>query len=110
MGLFRCGMALPAFLLYYFVSVVYGYAASVNGTGNDTVSFQVTLTWADSQPAGISRKMILANGQSPAPPFQLKQGDNVEFLVTNEMPFSTTVHFHGEDSDEYISICELIVC
>ncbi|KAL3447014.1 multicopper oxidase-domain-containing protein [Aspergillus insuetus] len=88
-------MALPAFLLYYFVSVVYGYAAGFNGTGNDTVSFQVTLTWADSQPAGISRKMILANGQSPAPPFQLKQGDNVEFLVTNEMPFSTTVHFHG---------------
>ncbi|KAL4913503.1 multicopper oxidase-domain-containing protein [Aspergillus aurantiobrunneus] len=93
MGLFRRGLALSALLLS-FVSFVYGYGEHVKATGN-TVPFQVTLTWDDWQPAGISRKMILANGQFPAPSLELKQGDDVEFLVVNEMPFSTTVHFHG---------------
>ncbi|KAL2871877.1 multicopper oxidase [Aspergillus lucknowensis] len=94
MGLIRPVLAgLPALLLCL-VSFVSGYGEHVKGSGN-TVSFQVTLTWADWQPAGISRKMILANGQFPAPPLELEQGDDVEFLVINELPFSTAVHFHG---------------
>ncbi|KAL4785873.1 multicopper oxidase-domain-containing protein [Aspergillus varians] len=92
MGLSRCGLV-PALLLY-FVSFVYGYGENVAATG-DIVSFQVTLTWDDWHPAGIPRKMILANGQFPPPSLKLKQGDDVEFLVINELPFSTTVHFHG---------------
>ncbi|KAL3481987.1 multicopper oxidase-domain-containing protein [Aspergillus californicus] len=94
----RRGLALPALLLSL-VSFVYGYGESVKATGH-TVSFQVTLTWKDWQPAGISRKMILANDQFPAPPLSLKQGDDVEFLVINEMPFSTTIHFHGIEQFE----------
>ncbi|TQB68518.1 hypothetical protein MPDQ_003342 [Monascus purpureus] len=39
--------------------------------------------------------MILTNGQFPAPTLRLKQGDDVEVLVNNSLPFSTTVHFHG---------------
>ncbi|KAL2822316.1 multicopper oxidase-domain-containing protein [Aspergillus cavernicola] len=94
----RRGLALPILLLSM-ISFVYGYGESIKATGN-TVSFQITLTWEDSRPAGIARKMILANDQFPAPPLNLKQGDDVEFLVINELPFSTTVHFHGIEQYE----------
>ncbi|KAL4941374.1 hypothetical protein BDV06DRAFT_229759 [Aspergillus oleicola] len=93
MSFFRCGLVLSAFLLH-FVPFTHGYGESVKATGT-TVSFQVNLTWEDWQPAGISRKMILSNSQFPAPSLNLKQGDDVEFLVNNDMPFSTTIHFHG---------------
>ena len=60
-----------------------------------TVKFNVTLTWEDYAPVGIPRKMILTNGQSPGPTLELAQGDTVEFLVDNQLPFDTTIHFHG---------------
>ncbi|OOF95490.1 multicopper oxidase [Aspergillus carbonarius ITEM 5010] len=59
------------------------------------VKFQIDLTWDDVEVAGALRKAILSNGQLPGPALWLKQGDDVEFLVNNSMPFSTTVHFHG---------------
>ncbi|KAL4995288.1 Cupredoxin [Aspergillus recurvatus] len=93
MGFLRRGLTLPALLLSFVLSA-YAFDASVKATG-ETVSFQVNLTWDDYRPAGIPRKMIMANGQFPAPALRLKQGDDVEFLVNNEMPFPTTVHFHG---------------
>ncbi|KAL5338491.1 multicopper oxidase-domain-containing protein [Aspergillus crustosus] len=91
MAALRVGVVL---LLLYIISFVYGYGESVKAT-KETVSFQIRLEWDDWQPAGISRKMILANGQFPAPSLEVRQGDDVEFLVINELPFSTTVHFHG---------------
>ncbi|KAJ5091219.1 hypothetical protein NUU61_006089 [Penicillium alfredii] len=60
-----------------------------------TVRFPVMLTWANRTVAGHTRNVILMNGQFPGPELRLNQGDNVEFLVTNRCPFSTTVHFHG---------------
>ncbi|KAL4893767.1 multicopper oxidase-domain-containing protein [Aspergillus ambiguus] len=63
-------------------------------TGN-TVRFEAILTWENWAPAGIARKMILTNGQFPAPPLELRQGDDVEFLVINKLPVAATVHFHG---------------
>ncbi|KAL2818390.1 multicopper oxidase-domain-containing protein [Aspergillus granulosus] len=93
MGSFGGRLALTALLLSL-VTFVYGHSENVKRTGN-TVSFQVRLTWDYWQPAGIPRKMILANGWFPAPPLELNYGDDVEFLVINDMPFSTTVHFHG---------------
>ncbi|KAL4880986.1 Cupredoxin [Aspergillus karnatakaensis] len=93
MALLRHGLLSPA-LLFYLVFFIYAYGTHVMAAKN-TVYFNITLTWDDWQPAGIPRKMILANGQFPAPTMKLKQGDDVEFLVTNELPFATTVHFHG---------------
>ncbi|GFG10454.1 laccase-1 [Aspergillus lentulus] len=87
MGSFRDGLASLALLLLCFVS--WGSAS--------VVRFKVTLTWEDWAPAGIARKMILTNGQFPAPPLYLRQGDDVEFLVDNQLPFATAVHFHGID-------------
>lgn len=60
------------------------------------VNFDLHLTWEDREIAGISRKAILSNGQLPGPTLRVKQGDEVEFNVTNLMPFETTVHFHGD--------------
>lgn len=59
------------------------------------VQFQIDLTYEDHEVAGFVRKTILSNGQFPGPHLQLKQGDDVEFLVNNSMPMATTVHFHG---------------
>lgn len=38
---------------------------------------------------------ILVNGQLPGPPVYANVGDTVEFTVLNQMPFETTIHFHG---------------
>jgi FtsP/CotA-like multicopper oxidase with cupredoxin domain len=35
------------------------------------------------------------NGQFPGPLLDLNQGDTVEFLVHNNLPFNETIHFHG---------------
>ncbi|KAE8343968.1 hypothetical protein BDV24DRAFT_172300 [Aspergillus arachidicola] len=59
------------------------------------VQFELHLTWENHEVAGATRKMILSNGQFPSPTLRLKQGDKVEFLVNNSMPFEATVHFHG---------------
>ncbi|KAJ5361962.1 hypothetical protein N7541_002806 [Penicillium brevicompactum] len=60
-----------------------------------TVFFPITLTWSNRTVAGVTRPVILMNGQFPGPPLKLNQGDNVRFLVDNRCPFNTTVHFHG---------------
>lgn len=90
---FKFGLALLA-SVFSLLSWANGSNLHVRATGN-TVRFNVSLTWEDWAPAGIPRKMILMNGQFPGPALQLRQGDNVEFLVTNHLPTNTTVHFHG---------------
>jgi FtsP/CotA-like multicopper oxidase with cupredoxin domain len=86
MGFFRDGLTSLGLLLLCFVS--WGSAG--------VVRFKITLTWEDWTPTGIARKMILTNGQFPAPPLYVRQGDDVEFLVDNQLPFATAVHFHGK--------------
>jgi FtsP/CotA-like multicopper oxidase with cupredoxin domain len=62
----------------------------------DAVQFTIDLTWGDWSPTGAApRKAILTNGTIPGPPLRLKQGDDVEFLVLNNLPYVTSVHFHG---------------
>ncbi|KAH8879443.1 multicopper oxidase [Thozetella sp. PMI_491] len=58
-------------------------------------TFELTLTWEDHAPDGFSRKMILINGEFPGPLLEINQGDEVQVTVRNEMPFNTTMHFHG---------------
>ncbi|KAH0844209.1 Laccase-1 [Fonsecaea pedrosoi] len=63
---------------------------------DDTVHFEVTLTWEDYSPiGGTPKKMILTNGTFPGPPLKMTVGQTVEFLVHNELPDPTTIHFHG---------------
>jgi hypothetical protein len=59
------------------------------------VTFPVTLTWEKGAPDGFEREMILMNGQFPGPTLSITEGDDVEFIVSNRLPYETTVHFHG---------------
>ena len=61
----------------------------------NAVRFELVLTWQNGAPDGFARKMIFVNGQFPGPPIFLHQGDDVEILVKNELPFPTAVHYHG---------------
>ncbi|KAF2228885.1 multicopper oxidase [Viridothelium virens] len=77
-----------AFLLLCQVLLVYSALA-------ENVSFTINLTWDYGAPDGFSREMILINGTSPGPALLINQGDNVKFLVHNNLPSNTTIHFHG---------------
>ncbi|KAJ5575634.1 Multicopper oxidase type 2 [Penicillium sp. DV-2018c] len=59
------------------------------------VNFDLNLTWQMGAPDGNMRPMIFMNEQFPGPELRLDQGDDVEFVVHNNMPYNTTVHFHG---------------
>ena len=65
------------------------------GCGARPRKFELTLTWEKHAPDGVERDMILINGQFPGPLMELNQGDHVEVLVHNKMPYNTTVHYHG---------------
>ncbi|KAJ2983712.1 hypothetical protein NQ176_g509 [Zarea fungicola] len=57
--------------------------------------FELVITWERYAPLGISRKMLLVNGQTPGPELLIDQDDEVVVHVVNKSPFNTTVHFHG---------------
>lgn len=75
------------------------------------VFFEINLTWEIRAPDGQPRYVILSNGQLPGPQLNLNYGDDVEvshllppfryradcsqFVVHNNLPFDSTVHFHG---------------
>lgn len=58
--------------------------------------FDLTLTWEKHAPDGFEREMILTNGQFPGPLLEMNYGDDVEVTVHNNLPFNTTVHYHGK--------------
>lgn len=83
-----------------------GYSFGID-EGSQPVRFNLTLTWEDREVAGFTRTAIVSNGQFPAPTLRLRQGDHVEFVVNNELPFSTTIHFHGRSLDRVSHVFSL---
>lgn len=61
----------------------------------EIVRFPITLTWEKGSPDGFERDMIFMNGQFPGPTLEMNEGATVEFTVINQLPFETSVHFHG---------------
>ncbi|KAJ5461492.1 Multicopper oxidasetype 2 [Penicillium daleae] len=59
------------------------------------VQFELNLSWQKGAPDGNVRDMIFMNDQFPGPELRFDQGDDVEVLVNNNMPFNTSIHFHG---------------
>lgn len=59
------------------------------------VKEELTLTWEWAAPNGQAREMIMMNGQFPGPTFTWDEDDDVEVVVHNQMPFNTTIHWHG---------------
>lgn len=59
--------------------------------------FTLDLTWESSSPdGGPQRELIKINGRFPGPLLEVYQGDWVEMVVLNNMPFNTSVHAHGK--------------
>nr|QNT61264.1 laccase [Chrysosporium merdarium] len=56
---------------------------------------EIVLTWEVAAPNGQSREVIKVNGQLPGPTFRWDEDDDVEVIVHNQMPFNTTIHWHG---------------
>ncbi|KAL4905280.1 laccase-1 [Aspergillus multicolor] len=54
------------------------------------------LTWDYGSPNGGSpREMIFTNGAYPGPDLFWDEDDDIEVTVINNLPFNTTVHWHG---------------
>ncbi|KAF2465641.1 uncharacterized protein BDR25DRAFT_295302 [Lindgomyces ingoldianus] len=67
--------------------VVYAFAKDCH--------FTLELTWKIGAPDGYEREMIFINGQFPGPTLEIDQGDWVEIVVQNNMPYNSTIHYHG---------------
>ncbi|KAH7370139.1 laccase TilA [Rhexocercosporidium sp. MPI-PUGE-AT-0058] len=76
-------------------SVLATYKNSEGVDCERTVVFPITLTWERGSPDGFERDMIFMNGHYPGPTLDIEEGDNVEFVVYNKLPYNTTIHFHG---------------
>lgn len=44
---------------------------------------------------GISRTAFAYNGQVPGPTIRVNEGDRVRVILKNQLPESTSIHFHG---------------
>jgi CopA family copper-resistance protein len=44
---------------------------------------------------GLSRPATVVNGQLPAPLLRMRQGDSVTLRVTNRLPVTSSIHWHG---------------
>lgn len=44
---------------------------------------------------GVTRMATTINGSIPAPTLRLREGDDVTIRVTNRLPVSTSIHWHG---------------
>lgn len=53
--------------------------------------------------------MVFINGQFPGPTLSIDEGDDVEFAVTNQLPFGTTIHFHGIEYVQLLSYSNVLV-
>ncbi|KAL8300899.1 hypothetical protein RB597_009376 [Gaeumannomyces tritici] len=69
--------------------------AGLDDVGDAPRRYEYTITWDKGSPDGFEREMAFVNGQFPGPLIEANQGDNVEIVVTNNMPMNTTIHFHG---------------
>ena len=67
--------------------------------------FHLTLTWEKYAPDGVSRDMILINGQFPGPLLEINEGEDVWVTVDNHMPYNTTMHYHGMLEEFIASSC-----
>ncbi|KAL8334395.1 hypothetical protein RB598_008915 [Gaeumannomyces tritici] len=69
--------------------------AGLDDVGDAPRRYEYTITWDKGSPDGFEREMAFVNGQFPGPLIEANRGDNIEIVVTNNMPMNTTIHFHG---------------
>ncbi|KAH8811565.1 multicopper like protein, partial [Xylogone sp. PMI_703] len=57
--------------------------------------YNFTITEVQAAPDGVTRTMLLINGQFPGPVIRANRGDRLLVNVTNELTNGTTLHWHG---------------
>ncbi|WP_339900454.1 copper resistance system multicopper oxidase [uncultured Gilvimarinus sp.] len=67
-----------------------GEAPVLSGTDIDLVIAESPVNFT-----GITRTATTINGSIPAPTLRFKEGDEVTIRVTNRLPVSTSIHWHG---------------
>src|SRR5215204_1297179 len=69
----------------------------------DTKVFRVTIEEMDWRIDEFSApvKALGYNGQWPGPTIRVNQGDKVRAVFTNNLPETTSVHFHGVEFDDF---------
>lgn len=77
-------------------------ASLTTGPLQQTKTFELNLTWEPWAADGVQRPQALINSQFPGPALIMDEGDNVEVTVNNHMPFNTTIHYHGIESDIFL--------
>ncbi|KAK4216910.1 Cupredoxin [Rhypophila decipiens] len=82
-------------LLLLLFTTIFTTASARSESKSPNKHFEFTVTWEKYAPDGFSRDMILINGLFPGPSLEMDQGDEVEVVVHNKLPFNTTLHFHG---------------
>ncbi|HIP52826.1 MAG TPA: twin-arginine translocation signal domain-containing protein, partial [Chromatiales bacterium] len=72
-------------------------AATVTGTPPVLTGTEFDLTIAETAVnfTGAPRMATTINGSIPAPILRWREGDTVTIRVTNRMPVSTSIHWHG---------------
>ena len=69
----------------------------------DTKVFRVTVEEMDWRIDELAApvKALGYNGQWPGPTIRVNQGDKVRAIFTNNLPETTSVHFHGVEFDDF---------
>jgi FtsP/CotA-like multicopper oxidase with cupredoxin domain len=66
---------------------------------NNVKVFDLHISQIDDYQAttGVKRKAMAINGIVPAPTIRINQGERVRFIVHNDLPEATSIHWHGMD-------------
>ncbi|WP_339616327.1 copper resistance system multicopper oxidase [uncultured Gilvimarinus sp.] len=67
-----------------------GNAPVLSGTDIDLVIAESPVNFT-----GVTRTATTINGSLPAPTLRFQEGDEVTIRVTNKLPVSTSIHWHG---------------
>jgi FtsP/CotA-like multicopper oxidase with cupredoxin domain len=63
-----------------------------------TRNYVFNITRDTAAPDGVSKSMVLVNGQSPGPLIEANTGDRIRVVVNNQMSHEgTSIHWHGID-------------
>jgi CopA family copper-resistance protein len=57
--------------------------------------FELVIDAATVSPTGATRAATLVNGQLPAPTLYWREGDTVTLRVSNRLPVTSSIHWHG---------------
>lgn len=71
-------------------TTAHGSAPVLSGREIDLVIAETPVNFT-----GVTRMATTINGSIPAPTLRLREGDEVTIRVTNRLPVSTSIHWHG---------------